>query len=318
MDLNGRGLGVVAADLDGDGLVDLFVTNDTTANYFWRNLGGFRFEEVAHLSGVACNAAGGYQAGMGVACGDVDGDGRPDLAVTNFYGESTSLYSNLGNGLFTDRSAAVGLQASTRYRLGFGIAFLDANNDGWLDLIIANGHVSDLRPLFPFAMAPQLFLGAAPGRFHEAPTDPGSPLRALHVGRGLASGDLDNDGLIDVLIIAQADPLIFLKNMTPHENSHFVTLSLEGTKSNRDGVGAVVTVVAGGRTWSAQRIGGGSYASACDGRLHFGLGESAAATSVEVRWPSGRHDRYDNLNCDAGYRLREGDPAPKPLFGKHH
>src|SRR5439155_3503105 len=127
-----RGLGVVAADLDGDGRVDLYVANDLSANLLFRNLGGWRFEEVAHQSGVAGNASGGYQAGMGIACGDLDGDGRPDLAVTNFYGESTTLYQNLGGGVFADRTAAVGLAAATRYRLGFGIAFLDADADGRL------------------------------------------------------------------------------------------------------------------------------------------------------------------------------------------
>ena len=148
-DRDGRGLGVVAADLDDDGRIDLFVANDMSANFLFRNLGGFRFEETAAESGVATNAAGGYQAGMGVACGDLDGDGRPDLAVTNFYGESTTFYRNLGGGLFADQTAAIGLAAPSRYLLGFGVAFLDANNDGRLDLATANGHVNDLRPNVP-------------------------------------------------------------------------------------------------------------------------------------------------------------------------
>src|SRR5262249_34580888 len=154
---DGRGLGVVAADLDEDGRIDLFVANDSTANFLFRNKGGFRFEEVGHEAGVAANAGGGYQAGMGVACGDVDGDGQLDLAVTNFSGESTTLFHNLGRGLFTDHTAAAGLAAPSRHRLGFGAAFLDADNDGWLDLLTANGHLSDQRPLFPYAMPPQLF-----------------------------------------------------------------------------------------------------------------------------------------------------------------
>src|SRR5204862_1450787 len=146
VDRHGRGLGVVAADLDDDGRVDLFVANDQTANYLFRNRGGFRFDETAMPSGVASNGEGGYQAGMGVACGDLDGDGRPDLVVTNYYGEGTTLYRNLGAGLFADQTAAVGLAVPTRSVLRFGIAFLDANNDGHLDLLQTNGHVNGFRP----------------------------------------------------------------------------------------------------------------------------------------------------------------------------
>jgi hypothetical protein len=148
----GRGLGVVAADLDGDGRTDLFVANDGSANFFWRNRGGFRFEEAGLTSGLSANSSGGYQAGMGVACGDLDGDGRIDLAVTNFYGESTSFYRNHGSGDFSDQSAAIGLLAPSRSLLGFGIVLLDANNDGRLDLLSANGHVNDFRPNVPYAM----------------------------------------------------------------------------------------------------------------------------------------------------------------------
>ena len=179
VDRDGRGLGVVAADLDDDGRVDLFVANDMTANFLFRNLGGFRFEEVGHGSRRSRpTPTGGYQAGMGVACGDLDGDGRPDLAVTNFYGESTTFYRNLGGGLFADQTAAVGLAAPSRYLLGFGIAFLDANNDGRLDLVTANGHVNDYRPTVPYAMPAQLLLGGAAG-----PAD-----RRLDAGRAAVPG----------------------------------------------------------------------------------------------------------------------------------
>ena len=147
---------MVAADLDQDGRIDLFVANDMSPNYLFKNRGGFRFEEMGLASGVAGNASGGSQAGMGVACADLDGDGLPDLAVTNFYNESTTFFRNLGHGLFADRTTAVGLAAPTRYLLGFGIAFLDADNDGWLDLMTANGHVHDGRPQFPWKMPVQL------------------------------------------------------------------------------------------------------------------------------------------------------------------
>jgi enediyne biosynthesis protein E4 len=152
VDLHGRGLGVLAAHLDDDDRIDLYVANDMSANYLFRNSGNFHFEETALLAGAAANSSGGFQSGMGVACGDLDGDGRPDLAVTNYYGESTTFFRNLSRGLFSDDTAAIGLTAPTRCLLGFGVAFLDANNDGWLDLISANGHVNDYRPVFPWRM----------------------------------------------------------------------------------------------------------------------------------------------------------------------
>ena len=165
---DGRGLGVVAADLDGDNRVDLYVANDMTANYLFQNRGGFRFEETGSIAGVAAAADGGFKAGMGIACGDLDGDGLPDLAVTNYFGESTTFYRNLGSGLFADHTSTVGLLAPSRPLLGFGVAFFDANNDGWLDLISANGHVLDARPRFPWMMPLQLLLGSPGGRLTEA------------------------------------------------------------------------------------------------------------------------------------------------------
>jgi len=310
IDRDGRGLGVVAADLDGDGLVDLFVANDSSANFYFRNLGGFRFEEIGHAAGVAANAAGGYQSGMGVACGDLDGDGRPDLAVTNFYSESTTLFHNMGQGLFVDHTAAAGLAAPSRYRLGFGAAFLDANNDGSLDLMTANGHVSDTRPVYPYAMTPQLYLGSRAGTLTDVTASAGPPFQQLYVARGLAVGDLDNDGRVDAVMVAQNGPLVYLHNQTEPPPGHSITLRLEGTKSNRDGNGAVVSVTCGGRTQVAQRYGGGSYQSAGDPRLHFGLGSSDRIESVEVRWPSGRVDRHRDLAAGRSYLLREGDATP--------
>jgi thioredoxin-like negative regulator of GroEL len=315
VDRDGRGLGVVAADFDGDNLIDLFVANDSTANFLFRNLGGFRFEEVGHSVGVAANAQGGYQAGMGVACGDLDGDGLVDLAVTNFYGESTTFFQNMGSGLFADHTTAIGLAAPSRHRLGFGAAFFDANNDGWLDLLTANGHVSDTRPLFPYAMTPQLFLGAPSGSVLDATARVGPPFQRLFVGRGLAIGDLDNDGWLDALMVSQNEPLLELHNETDKQRrrGHFISIRLEGTRSNRDGVGAMVSVTSGARTQVAQRHGGASFQSAGDPRLHFGIGACDRAQSVEVRWPSGLVDRHRNLEADRGYLLREGENSPRIL-----
>jgi tetratricopeptide (TPR) repeat protein len=303
VDPHGRGLGVVAADLDGDGRVDLFVANDMSANYLFRNLGGLRFEEVALAAGVSCNAEGGSQAGMGVACGDFDGNGLPDLVVTNFYGESTSLFLNLGQGGFAERSAAAGLGAASRYLLGFGACALDANSDGILDLLTANGHVNDGRPYFPWMMPAQVLLGMPGGRLMDASRAAGEPFLVPHLGRGLASGDLDHDGRTDVLLLGQNEPIVYLHNRT--DGGQTASLRLVGTASNRDAVGAVATVTVGGRRQVAFRLGGGSYQSASAPQLHVGLG-SATRFDVEVRWPSGRVERWNDLRAGVEHPLREG------------
>jgi enediyne biosynthesis protein E4 len=255
---------------------------------------------------------------MSVACGDLDGDGRPDLAVTSFYGESTTLFHNLDQGFFADHTATIGLAAPSRYVLGVGVAFLDANNDGRLDLFTANAHVSDLRPHFPYQMTAQLYLGAPGGTLTDVTDRAGPAFEPLHVGRGLAVGDLDNDGRVDGLMVAHNEPLVYFHNRTESSHTHFVTMRLEGKTSNRDGVGTVVVLNAGGQKQVAPRFGGGSYQSAGDPRLHFGLGSSDRVESVEVRWPSGRVDRHRNLRADQGYLLREGDAALSSLPGFPH
>ena len=305
VDPDGRGLGVVAADLDNDNKIDLFVANDMSANYLFHNLGRFRFEETGEIAGVAASADGLYKSGMGIACGDVDGDGRLDLAVTNFFGESTSFFRNFGRGCFVDQTAIIGLQAPSRPLLGFGVAFPDVNNDGWLDLLSTNGHVLDGRPRIPLTMPLQLLIGGPGGRLGDVSDRAGEPFRPLHLGRGLAIGDLDNDGRLDAVVLNQNEPLVYLHNRT-EQPGHFIRFSLEGTHSNRDAVGARVTIVVGSRRRTAERIGGGSYQSASDPRLHFGLGAIRQVDSVEVRWPSGKVDHHERLSAGREYRLREG------------
>jgi tetratricopeptide (TPR) repeat protein len=316
VDPDGRGLGVVAADLDGDGRIDLYVANDMTANYLFRNLGGFRFEEVGQLSGAAASADGGFKAGMGIACGDLDGDGQPDLAVTNFFGESTTFYRNLGRGSFADHSTVIGLAAPTRRLLGFGIAFVDVDNDGWLDLLSANGHILDGRPRFPWMMPLQLLLGGPGGRLTDVSETAGAPFRPLHLGRGLAIGDVDNDGRLEAVVVAQNEPLIYLHNMTSTD-AHFIHFRLEGTKSNRDAIGARITLSCAGRTLVEQRIGGSSYQSSNDPRIHFGLGACRRVDCIEVRWPSGRTDRHTDLPADREYLIREGSASVAPGILSH-
>jgi tetratricopeptide (TPR) repeat protein len=313
----GRGLGVVAADLDDDGKIDIYVANDMSANFLFRNLGSCRFEEVGHASGVATGGSGGNLAGMGIACGDLDGDGKVDLVVTNFFGESSSFYHNLGAGQFSDHAAAVGLAALTRDLLGFGVALFDADNDGRLDLLSANGHVNDGRPQFPWKMPAQLLMGTRSGRLGDAAANEpvGAALRVPHLGRGLAAGDLDNDGRIDAVIVSQGEALVYLHNRTERTGSHFVTLLLEGTRSNKDAIGALVKVRAGEVERVAQRVGGGSYQSSGDPRLHFGLGPTDRIDWVEVRWPSGAVERFEHMPVDTGHLLREGSGTAARLPG---
>jgi tetratricopeptide (TPR) repeat protein len=311
VDRDGRGLGVVAADFDNDGRIDLFVANDKSANFLFHNLGGFRFEEIGESSGVAAGAEGGYKAGMGVACGDYNGDGLLDLAVTNYYGESTTLYQNFGSGFFTDRTSASGLAQASRLLLGFGAVFLDADNDGRLDLLTANGHTDDLGDAC-YRMPAQLLVGLGDGRLRDRSGSSGSPLTVPRLGRGLAAGDLDNDGRIDAVLVDQNRPLVFLHNQT-EPASHWVMFGLEGRRSNRDGVGARITIGAGGRTQVAERFGGGSYLSAGDPRVHFGLGSATRVDSAAVQWPSGQLDRFTNLAADRIYLLREGNATARPV-----
>ena len=303
---------MVAADLDGDGLVDLYVANDMSANYFYRNLGGFRFEEIGLSSGSATSAEGGYKAGMGVACGDLDRDGRLDIAVTNYYGESTTFYQNLGRGVFADHSSAVGITSATRLLLGFGIVFADFDNDGRIDVMTANGHVADSRPRIPWKMPIQVLRNNPGTHLVDVSPRSGPPFAPLHLGRGLAAGDFDNDGLLDALVICQNESPVYLHNNSD-DKAHAITLRLEGTTSNRDGVGAVVTVAAGKARSVAHRIGGGSYQSASDPRLHFGLGSSKQVDTVEIRWPSGQIDHHGSLPADNVYLLREGEQQAKSL-----
>ncbi|MFM7318842.1 MAG: FG-GAP repeat domain-containing protein, partial [bacterium] len=234
-DTDGRGLGVVTADFNRDGLMDIFVANDGTANFLFINRGNFQFTNEAFASGVAANSDGGFQAGMGVACGDFNNDLLPDIVVTNFYGESTSYFENLGQGLFRERSATTGLKEATRYRLGFGTALADFNNDGQLDLFTANGHVNDVRPVIPYQMPPQLFLGSNGRSFIDSGARSGRVFQASLLGRGLAILDFNNDGLIDAAQINLDESLSLMKNngLADQSLNNSITLKLTGTKSSR-------------------------------------------------------------------------------------
>ena len=322
VDPDGRGLGVVAADLDDDGKTDLFVANDSSANYFFRNRGGLRFVEEGVASGLATSATGGYLAGMGVACGDYDGDGRLDLAVTNFFGESTTLYHNHGQGLFSDRSAAARPRCADP--LGAWLRARRARRQQRRAPRPGAGQRPRrrLRRRNPRTQCPRS--SSSVTRRAGSLTSQTAPAHLARPppGRGLAAGDLDNDGRVDLVLVGENAPLALLHNRFESRDhpevaslNHFLTLALEGTSSNRDAVGARVAVTVAGRTQIAARFGGGSYLSASDPRLHFGLGPATKADRVEVAWPSGRRDCYLDLAADSGYRLIEGSREPKPMAG---
>jgi hypothetical protein len=309
-----KALGVVALDFDDDGLIDVFVANDTAPNFFFRNLGGGRFESLGPASGCAVNLAGKPQAYMGVDADDLDGDGRPDLFATAFARETDTFFRNLGRCQFLDVTAGSGLGPATWYPLSFGTCFLDADRDGSLDIVIASGHISrtvddEGDPNNTYRQKPQFFLNDGAGHFRHLSRLVGPYFQEAHVGRGLAPCDYDNDGHMDLAFSNSGEPAVLLHNesRTPY---HWLRLELRGTKSNRDAVGAKVTVHAGGRRIVRHRKGGGSYCSAPDPRLLIGLGAATQVDRVEIRWPSGLVQQIGPLEADRGYRVVEGQDQP--------
>lgn len=301
----GKELGVVFGDLDLDGDLDLYLANDMAPNALYRNEGS-RFVERGLASGTSLSLEGKVQAGMGVDLGDYDNDGRPDLFVTNFQWESNSLYRNLGNGFFADMAVESGLYQLSFPYLGFGTGFLDADGDGDLDIFVANGHVYDnverIDPAASYAQRSQLLLNQGKGRFVEA-QDAGPGLEPARVSRGAAFGDFDNDGDTDIALNNSGGWASLLRN--EGSKPHWLGIRLKGRQSNRDAVGAQVRVRAGGQEQWRQVRGGGSYLSAHDLRLLFGLGAHSAAEQVEVRWPSGAVQQLGGVKADQYLTIEE-------------
>ncbi len=286
-----KGLGVIWLDIDDDGLPDLYVANDSTRNFLFRNRGDGAFDEVGVVSGVAYNEHGRTEAGMGVAAGDLDGDGRPDLFVTNLDFETNTFYRNLGGGLFEDATVASGLAGPSITRVGFGVTALDADNDGDLDLFVANGHILDnialVNPTLSFAQRDQFFENDGAGRFTEVPeSTAGSWSAVATVGRAAAAGDVDNDGDLDLLVTACNGPARLLLNRVG-EQGRWLGLRLLSRHGGRDAVGAQVRLVTDDGVQVAEVRAGSSYLSQDDPRLYFGLGEQRKVERAEIRWPEG-------------------------------
>jgi hypothetical protein len=305
---DGRGFGVVAADLNGDGRIDLYVANDMCPNFVYLNRGDGTFDDVTESSGAGYDAHGNTHAGMGVDAEDVNGDGLPDVLVTNYWNEPNSLYMNLGDGMFEDRTPASGMSSDSTPWVGWGCAFLDLDNDGWPDCFVSNGHVDDNLELLgynsPYAQPASLYRNLEGRRFRLATRDAGGYFEGNHVGRGVAFGDLDDDGDIDIVVNHKDGPPALLRNDTKTAH-HWIRLSLVGTVSNRDAVGARVEVELAGRTLVRQRKGGASFESSHDPRLLIGLGTEPEARKVTVRWPSGRVSVSEHLAAGKSYRVVE-------------
>lgn len=303
------GFAATFLDLDDDGWLDLAVANDSTPNYLYRNKHDGTFEDVSYPAGFALNEYGREQAGMGLAAGDYDNDGRLDLYVTHFSDDYNTLYRNEGEGFFMDLTFQLGLGEATIPFLGWGTSFLDYDNDGFRDLFVANGHVYTAIDEYDWgttwAQRPLLFHNLNGERFELLPAARGSGLGTVVAARGAAVGDLDNDGRVDVVInCADSQPLV-LKNVTERPG-HWISLALEGGNgSSSDAIGAKILLQAGGKTLRGDVISGGSYASQSDLRVHFGLGSASKVDSLEIQWPSGRRQTVKDLAADRVVKLVE-------------
>lgn len=307
----GPALGVSTADFDGDGWIDIYVANDGAANQLWINQRNGTFQNTALLAGVAFSADGRAEASMGVDAGDFNNDGSEDLFVTNLAGETNALYVNDGTGMFEDRRASAGLAVPSLPSTGFGTAWIDFDNDGWLDILTVNGTIvrHQGRPAhdaFPYDQRKQLFRNSGDGRFEDVSDRGGAVFRLSDVGRGAAFGDIDNDGDVDVLVANANGPARLLLNHVGRQH-HWLGLRLVGgAQTPRDMLGARVAIQRsdGVTLWRRARA-DGSYASANDPRVLAGLGASAAMPRVRVFWPSGRIDEWPDVPIDRWTTLRE-------------
>jgi hypothetical protein len=306
----GAGLGVATGDYNGDGWIDLYVANDATPNQLWINQRDGTFADQGPISGSAVSAQGVPEGSMGIASGDVDLDGDEDLFVTNIAGETSVLYINDGRGNFEDARVKWGLAAPTAAFTGFGTNFFDYDNDGWPDLFIANGAVAIVEALrgqaLPYRMRNQLFRNTGAGRFEETSAAGGPAFARAEIGRGAAFGDVDNDGTVDIVVTNNGGPVRLLLNRAGARN-HWLEVRVEQGPGNRFGLGAWIGVERAGRPtlWRRVRT-DGSYLSASDVRVHFGLGSSPAVEAIVVQWPDGVRERWTGISGDKLVTLRRG------------
>lgn len=299
----GKGLGVVCGDIDNDGDVDIFVANDTTPNFLYRNNGDGTFTEDALFAGVALSEEGRAYSGMGANLGDFDNDGYLDIVITNFQDQVNSLYRNAQNGFFNDVSFAASIGEQSLPYLAWGVDFVDFNNDGWLDLFVANGHLDDniaeIDPVGIYAQPNQLFWNNKDDTFEVAEVT-----LSPRVSRGAAFGDIDNDGDVDIVVANLKDTPTVLRN-DGGNTRHWLRVKLVGTHCTRDAIGARVTVVAGDLTQIRDAKSGSGYLSQNDLQLHFGLGDVKQVDKVTVRWLCGQIETFEDVKTNQVFVIEE-------------
>jgi hypothetical protein len=308
-DSSSKALGVTLIDDDQDGWPDIFVANDTQPNKLYRNLRNGTFRDVALEAGVALSDDGKARAGMGVDAGDFDNSGRVGLAISNFEGEMIGLYRAQEPGLYQDVAIPAGVGFASRNRLGFGCIFADLDLAGALDLVVANGHIDDtvrnIRGNVGYAQAPQMFLNQGGGTFRDVTSDVGGGFAEPRVGRGLAYGDFDRDGDLDLLMTTNNGNAILFRNDQLAGNRS-VRFRLVGTKSNRDAIGATVRIFHGGASQTRTVKSGSSYLSQSELPVTFGVDRRDRVDRVVITWPSGRTEEFTNVASDRAYDCVEG------------
>ena len=303
-----KSLGVAILDYDGDGWPDILLANDTQPNKLYLNKHDGTFEERGVPAGIGFSEDGAARAGMGVDAGDYDRSGHPSLIITNFANQMLSLYHNEGNGLFVDEAPTSDVGRATLVTLGFGCFFFDYDNDGWLDIFVADGHIEDqierVQKRVSYAEPPHVFRNLGGAKFQEVTASLGADFASPKVARGAAYADIDNDGALDVLMTSNGGRAYLFHNQGG--SNHSVRVKLVGTKSNRDGIGAVVRVISGKDQQSQTLHSGSSYLSQNELVLTFGLGEHTKADAIEVRWPSGAVDKLSNVPASQTITVQEG------------
>src|SRR5579872_3123863 len=307
-DPSSKSLGIAILDYNGDGWPDMVIANDTQPNKLYLNKGDGTFEERGVPAGIAFSEDGVARAGMGVDAADYDRSGRPSVIISNFANQMVSLYHNEGNGLFVDEAPQSEVGRATLITLGFGCFFFDFDNDGWQDIFVADGHIEDaierVQKRVSYAEPSHLFRNLGGGKFREVTTDMGQSFAAPRVARGAAYADIDNDGFLDLLVTTNAGPVFLFHN--EGGTNHSLRIKLIGTKSNRDGIGALVTVTSDRDKQSKMLRSGSSYLSQSELVLTFGLGAQIKADEVEIRWPSGRLDKLPNIASGQTVTVEEG------------
>lgn len=290
VDIDGRAMGVGAADYDDDGFTDIYVANDHTLNYLWHNDGGKKFSDRGTMSGTAFSQAGEATVSMSVDFSDYNGDGLIDIFLSD--DKYCSLYENLGNGVFNDRSYISGIAMPAGQFVGWSSSFIDYDNDGDEDIFKTNGALKHL-----YGMEDQLFENVGDGKFKDVSVDRGSYFKKELVGRGACFGDYDNDGDIDAFIVNLNDRGVLLRNNQGNKNN-WIIISLIGKESNRDGIGSKVKLTSGGKTQTAQKISTTGYLSQNDPRMHFGIASNDKAEKIEIKWPSGKVQVLENVKAN--------------------